>query len=219
MIFTGNVRTNNGIFNATSTTVTFSGSFTNNGAYNTDPSNNYFTSLIVGSNGYLVGGTGDSFYVSQNFLNSSTQNLNWNTSGASLLFEYWVPRAIFVSLASGDCGQNNVGFTNNFSWNTLELGVGESLILEDEIGSSDSALYTSAFILDGGVSQISSITGNGNNIYYNPSNPANAYLANGTYALVGGGQIAPAPEASTWWLCICSVGMVVMIHRRRCRVC
>jgi hypothetical protein len=118
-------------------------------------------------------------------------------------------------LASGDFGQNAAGFTNNFSWNTLELGVGESLTLEDGTDGTDAAIYTSALVLDGGVAQISSITGNGNNIYYNPSNPANSYLGNGTYALAGGGQISPVPEGSTSWLCICGGGLVLMLGSRR----
>jgi len=216
VIFTGNV-TNNGIFNSTSTTVTFSGSFTNNGAFNSDPSTNYFTNLTVGANGYLVGGTGDSFDVSKNFLNNSTQNLNWNTSAASLLFESGSTH--ILSLASGDFGQNNAGFINNFSWNTLELGVGESLTLESGTNGSDSALYTSALVLDGGVSQISSITGNGNNIYYNASNPANAYLANGTYALSGGGQISPVPEASTCWLFLGASVMLIALRGKGLSIC
>ena len=48
-----------------------------------------------------------------------------------------------------------------------------------------------ALLLGGGLSQVSSIEGNGLSIYYEANNPANAYLADHTFALAGGGQLAP----------------------------
>jgi hypothetical protein len=46
-------------------------------------------------------------------------------------------------------------------------------------------------LLDGGLPQIATCTGNGHIIYYNPYEPANAYLAAATYPLTSGGSITP----------------------------
>jgi hypothetical protein len=81
-VMLGNI-TNNGTFKVTDTTVSFAGSFTNTGAYVSDPAQNYFEeNLIVSSTGFITGGTGDEFYLYQNFINNSTHNTQWNTDKA-----------------------------------------------------------------------------------------------------------------------------------------
>ena len=43
--------------------ITFAGGLTNNGAYISDPSTNTFTSLTVGSTGYISASAGDSYVI------------------------------------------------------------------------------------------------------------------------------------------------------------
>jgi fibronectin-binding autotransporter adhesin len=59
-LFTGNV-VNNGLIKTTSTTVTFSGIYTENGTFNSDPSDTYFMSVTMG--GTWTGGVGDRFFI------------------------------------------------------------------------------------------------------------------------------------------------------------
>src|SRR5205085_5060132 len=76
-IFTGNV-TNNGIFKNTSTTVTFAGTYTENGTFVSDPADNFFNNVNIGSSGAWLGGVGDRFFVSGDFLNQSTKTTQWD---------------------------------------------------------------------------------------------------------------------------------------------
>jgi len=69
--FSGNV-TNYGTVKVTGpSTVTFLGTYTEYGAYISDPSKTYFTNLTIESPGYLKGSFGDEFYISGNFINNS----------------------------------------------------------------------------------------------------------------------------------------------------
>lgn len=187
-VFTG-VFINHGIFKSTNTVVAFRRAYTELGSYVSDPSTNYFTDLIVGTGGTLTGGTGDLFVVSGNFYNSSLQNTTWNTASAELDFSSGTVHA--MSLAGSDMGASSLGYVNNFAWGTLRLSAGQSLVLSDGNGTAGAAFYADGLILDGGVAQIASITGNGFNIYYDPYNSANAYLGGMTYSLSGGGAIIP----------------------------
>lgn len=76
---------NNGLFKVTGTTVVYSGTFTNNGAYISDPARNCFHNLLVGKTGYLSSGDKDEFHISGDFLNHS-QNSLWNTAQSDLFF-------------------------------------------------------------------------------------------------------------------------------------
>lgn len=51
-----------------------------------------------------------------------------------------------------------------------------------------------SLLLDGGLGAINAISSNGLDIYYDPAAPGNAYLSGDTFALPGGGFIAPVPE-------------------------
>ena len=54
--------------------------------------------------------------------------------------------------------------------------------------------------LGGGLPQIPFIESNGLNIYYQPAFSGNGYLGGQTYALSGGGRLAPVPEPGSAWL-------------------
>ncbi len=194
-IFTGNV-VNNGIFKNTETTVTFTGNYTENGTFVSDPADNYFTDLLIGTNGKLTGGTGDRFFVLSDFSNASTQNLTWQTQLSELIFQGGTGHD--VSLAGADMGATLAGYVNNFAWQTVRLAAGDSLTLSDGNATPGAALYTQQLIIEGGLAQIAAITGNGCILYYNSSDPANVFLNGQTYPLTGGGSITPVTAALTF---------------------
>jgi autotransporter-associated beta strand protein len=217
-LFTGNV-TNYGVFTSSSASATFAGAFVNDGVYSSDPSSNTFSNLMVGPMGYITAGTGDTFSISGSFTNESSQAGEWNTVGAALLFETGSSHVMMVSGSNG--GPSRSGFQSNFAWNTLELGVGQSLTLESG-SSGSSAFYVSALVLDGGLSEISSITGNGVDIYYDPSNSSNSYLSGDTFELADGGELAPispVPEPGSAGLIVVAIfGAALGVAQRRGRI-
>jgi len=126
---------NDGTFKVTDTNVTYTGTFTNNGAYISDPATNTFINLTISSSGYLQGGAGDLFILSGNLSNGSTQTGLWNTSLATLDFT--------------GAGFHNANFGNSssFQWGTLMLDAGVNLALS-------SSLYATTLDLTGGYAQL-----------------------------------------------------------------
>jgi hypothetical protein len=199
-VFNGAV-TNNGTIHTNFGTASYAGTFTNNGTVISDPSTQTFAGdLVEGTTGVIQAAAGDRYVVEGGFLNSSTQNTAWNTSGAILAFAAGGASALHtLALAGADLGAGAAGYQNNFAWNTLALDANQSLTLTDGISAANVAFYTD--VLSGAVisgNSISNITGNDFNIYYNPLFAANAYLGGLTYNLASGGQLiadsVPTPE-------------------------
>ncbi|SDW84202.1 PEP-CTERM sorting domain-containing protein [Nitrosomonas oligotropha] len=211
-IFTGDV-VNNGQFKTTHTTVTFSGTYTENGSYISDPSINNFTNLIIGTSGYLVGGTGDEWHITGSFENHSLQNTLWNTANAGLFFDGGGLKSLY--LAGIDEGASPFGFTNNFAFGSLFLAQGAELNILDGNATPGAAMYVEQLNLAGGVSQLSSIHSD-YNIYYNPALAGNAYLLGKTYALDGGGLLmAAVPEPETYAMLLAGLSVLGFAIRRR----
>lgn len=194
---------NDGTVNVTNTTVAYTGAFTNNGAYISDPSDNYFTDIDISDTGYLVGGTGDNFFVSGDFISSSTQNTLWDTVDASIGFTGLPSSAHDFYLTGADFGALTSGILDNYAWGTLSMESGIELSLIDGNATTGGALYLSVLDLADGTSQINSIFSNGLNIYYDSAVSANSYLSGLTYGLDGGGFLTPysitqpVPEPAT----------------------
>lgn len=205
--FTGAV-INNGSFHTVSTTVVFAAGFTNNGVLASDPATLRFTDLAVGPAGVVTAAAGDLFDVSGSFVNLSTQASSWDTHGASLLF-HGAGNPSFV-LAGRDVGADAAGYQANFAWARVEIAAGTGLILSAASAGQRGALYTGAFVLDGGLNQIAALH-SAANIYYDPAIDDNGYLGGATYALDGGGTLAPVPEPASWTLL--SVGALVLLRR------
>jgi probable HAF family extracellular repeat protein len=183
--------TNENVFKTTNTSVTYSGTFTNNGNYTSDPSINVFNNLSVGATGYLVGGAGDQFIVTGNFTNASIQNTSWNTSQSSLEFAAGQSNQHVMQLAGVDNGATASGFLNNFSWGSIKLDSGQSLTL-DHNNAPGYALYTRSVILPGGIAQLSNISSN-YNVYFDPALTDNQSLLipGGLRFGSGSGQLLP----------------------------
>jgi len=109
------------------------------GSYKSDPSQNYFTDLTVTPTGALIGGTGDQYIVTNDYISSSTQSAEWNTQGSTLRF-------------TGG-GTHNVNVTSPFSsafeWGTMQVDSGNTAYLS---GNGLAALTTTN---SGSIQQIS----------------------------------------------------------------
>ncbi|MEJ2092835.1 MAG: hypothetical protein P8X65_11650 [Syntrophobacterales bacterium] len=192
---TGSV-TNEGLVKTTNTDVTWNGTFTNNGVYTSDPATQTFTDLTVGTGGYIVAGAGDLFKVSGNFDNQSTQNTDWDTGAATLQFIAGT-NPHNLSITGTDYGANGPGYTNNFSWDTIKIDMGQTVQL---LGNGDAALYVKVITgvdVESHAGFAYNIFGTNTetlNIYYDPNQGDNSYLMHMTYAFESGnGQLIPTP--------------------------
>jgi hypothetical protein len=188
---------NNGTIKVTDATVTFAGSFTNTGAYISDPAHNYFNDLTVSPGGYLAGGEGDGFCVCKSLINNSSRSTLWSTDESLLAFSGSGPHGL--SLAGADLGATMAGYVDNFAWGTLSIE--GTVSLSDGNATSGGAQYVDAILgvaLDGGT--VTNVTGNGFNIYYLASAQDNGYLKGLTYSLSDGGRLIPVPDPPTMWL-------------------
>lgn len=212
VVFSGDV-VNHGVFKSTDASMTFSGSYTENGRFISDPADNFFTDLIVGTNGSLVGGVGDRFFVSGDLFSASEENLAWQTSEAALRLAGGDGNHSF-SLNGFNFGPDARGYADNFAFGIFSLAAGERLTLLDA-GAPGGALYVRTLILDAGLAGISSVESSGLSIYYDPAASGNAYLGGSTYPLHGGGLIAPVPEpGSVLLLAIGTAAAAAIRHRR-----
>jgi hypothetical protein len=211
-IFTGDV-VNEGMVKTTNTTVTFAGGYTENGVFISDPSNNYFADVTIGSSGYWTGGVGDNFYISGNFVNNSLLNTLWNTGAASLFFNGAGDQNLY--LAGSDLGTLYSGYSNNFAWGEFSLDSGTSIHLFDGNSDPTAALYVGLFELGDGLTQLGSIYSD-YNIYYDPNAAGNAYLGGQQYALNGSGFLLPAAvpiPPAVWLFCSGLLGLVGVARR------
>lgn len=197
---TGNI-VNNGTMKITDTTVRFNKEFTNNGAYLSDPSSNYFSNLTVGSNGYLVGGVDDNFFINDDFFNYSTQTGLWDTADSYLGFYGWNTHEF--RLGGWDEASNM-----SFKWDTLELSEYGNLFFSGGLGA---ALYVDNLILGAG----STLDLSGFDIYYSSLTDLGGSFYGGQLIQLannaGGSTSVPEPSS----LLLLASGVAGLIGARR----
>lgn len=206
---------NFGEFHVTDSTMTFNASYTEHGAYISDPSTNRFVDLLIGADGYLVGGAGDRWVVSGQFDNGSAQGTAWSTASSDLVLSGAGPQVIH--LAGADLGPSAQGWMDNFAWGSLQLAAGTSIHLLDGNAAPGAALYVGLLDLAGGVDQLGEIMSDFN-IYYDPTLGANAYLGGATYGLGGIGQLRPlaaVPAPASFAMLTASLAGLAARRRRQ----
>ncbi len=206
---------NNGTFKTTDVNAFFGGTFTNNGAYLSDPSTQTFENLVVTENGYLQGGAGDVFVIENNFENHSLMASLWDTAESRLEFTIGDDASHDVYLAGADLGAALEGYTDNFAWGVLGLDA-NTIALLDGNATAGGAFYAkevSGADISGGI--VSNILGQaGLNVYYLALLPENGYLMGLTYDLTGGGQLIPIiPEPGM--LGMLAIGGLMVLGRWR----
>jgi T5SS/PEP-CTERM-associated repeat protein len=212
-----------GTFKVSSTTAQYSGTFTNQGAYISDPSLNQFNNLTIDPTGYLVGGTGDIFEIAGDFLNGSQQNLLWDTDLAELVFDGGAHQ---WTLAGLDLGAVLAGYNDNFSFFDVFVDLDATLNLGDGNGANAStAFYTRLFSLENQDLSLFSAIFSPFNIYYDASRSGNAYLQCRSFDLNGGGKLiaigecGPAggevPEPGTLMMFGAGLAGLLWLNRRR----
>lgn len=189
----GGAVTNRGRIEITDAEVRFAAPYRGLGAYVSDPSDNYFTDLVIGSAGYLVGGPGDRFFVSGDFVSASTANTSWSTGEAYLEFRTGLDAQHAFHVTGAELGPSPSGYADNFAWGTLHVAAGNQLELFDGNATPGAALYagevTGAALSGSNVTNISGA--DGVNVYYQPDLPGNAYLGGAVYDFGGSGQLRP----------------------------
>jgi hypothetical protein len=194
---TGNV-VNAGTVKTTNANVTWVGTFINNGVYTSDPSTQTFAgNLEVGSSGYLVAASTDTFIVQGDFKNQSTQNTDWDTGQATLQFVAMNGDTTHDLYINGeDQGVDWAGYEDNFAWDTLDI-TDQTIYLFDGRGDDDGgALYIGlllGLVLDEENDIVLNIFGQDTcelSLYYDPGKTG----LDGTYAFAGGlGSLIPTP--------------------------
>ncbi len=175
-IFTGNV-INNGYFKITSTTVTYAGSFANNGTYISDPASNYFSSLSIGPFGLMEGGNGDYFSVAGPFTNAGQIDLGGTSrmvvnNGAGQLTQ--------------TAGQLELGTSATLSAGTVAIDGG--MLLADGPGAAITASLVYASPAASAYQGV--LAGAGNTLVVN--NPAALLVLSGTGNTYSGGTLVTA---------------------------
>jgi hypothetical protein len=207
---------NNGTIKTAAATTTFSGSFTNNGAFVSDPATQIFQDITLGAEGSLQGGAGDVFVVNGNMANYSQASGSFNLDAARLVFS---SGAHSLTWGAANRGATGAGYERNFAVGSFEIAAGGSLLLSGSAATaSANALYVREFVLDGGLAQLSGIHSNGVSIYYDPAFAANAYLSGRDYALDGAGRlmaVAAVPEPRTQVMLLAGLALMGLVARRR----
>ncbi|MGH0034033.1 MAG: hypothetical protein ACQGVK_03310 [Myxococcota bacterium] len=181
---------NNGRVEVVDSEVVYSDLFTNSKVYvSQGVSSSEFFHLGVAPDAWIEAGPDSRFVVTVSMLATSERNDLWDTSEAELVLDG--PGGHILRHPGRNIGPTYAGTERNFAWGRLTIADGDPVTLEDGNDVPGGALYVGVLDLQGGVGQAATITGNGIDIYYDPTRPENDYLGGLSYPLLNGGEIAP----------------------------
>jgi hypothetical protein len=188
---TGDV-TNYGTVKTTKAAVTWNGTFTNYSAYISDHAKQTFNDLTVPDyfTAYLKGASQDLFAIKNDFNNQATNNIDWNTTAATLQFVTGADKSHNFYIPGEDYGPSG---TNAWAWGTLNI-LGQTVHLFDgNYDSTGGAQYVGGLIgaqVNWFTKEVYNIFNDDSstiNIYYDPKLLVNAYLLGLDYTFAGGG--------------------------------
>jgi hypothetical protein len=216
--------TNDGTIETLNGKVIFEGGLTNNGALLFDPSTVTVSTLTVGVNGYLAetGDPGDRFIITEDFINESTRNLDWQTSNTIFQFNggtHTVADPQSLEVVGADIGNLVTGWNDNFMLGVLQIGTSDTYVqLVDSFDNSamclsayceiwdQEALYVGDLILEAGAT----LDLNGFNLYVR-----NSFINNGGTILGGVVTVSAVPiPAAAWLFGSGLLGMIGFARRR-----
>ncbi|NRR28716.1 PEP-CTERM sorting domain-containing protein [Oxalobacteraceae bacterium] len=207
--------TNNGGIELQGGSVTFAGSYVENGMFYSESGRVHANDMTVTGKGFLIGGEGAEWHIDNSFNNGSTQGSKWDTGRANLFFDGNGTKRLY--LAGSDHGVSLSGYADNFAFGSITLDGG--LIIADGNAEAGAALYVGLFNLEGGLAKLGGIY-SPYNIYYDGTLAGNDYLHGGRYALAGGGFLqsaTPVPEPESWALLLAGLGILGGLARHRAR--
>jgi hypothetical protein len=205
---------NSGTVKTTNANVIWNGTFTNNGAYISDPSKQTFNQdLMVGTNGYLVGLTSqDLFVVKNDFISQSINSSQWNTVQAELKFATGLDNSHDFSI-NGVVNpvDERTPPANNFSWYSLDITRQTIHLIDGDTSNASTALYVGKMLgaIINGNNQVTNIVGGPDAdhpiyIYFDPAlNPnlgMNDYLFAKGYGALKWDPEAPVPLPTSLYL-------------------
>jgi len=202
--------TNNGTVDAAETDVNFVGGFVHRGQYLSVETDNEFQYMVVNNQGTVVAdGASRLAFRGDLLLDAPAPGAAWDTTLAELAFLTSGDGTHVLRHAGVEKGPTAGGYVDNYAWGELSIASGESLELQ---GGS---VYVGVLDLGDGIPQIASISGTGQNIYYDLGRAANAYLDGQTYPLAGGGVVTPVPEPGLLVGLASGVLLLSRLRRRR----
>ena len=202
--------------------VTFNGPFISAAGIESDPALARFTDdLEILEDGYLVGGTGDRFIVTGDFINRSGQASKWKTEDAALILVGSGRRT--VQLPGENRGDSPDARFDNFAWGRLEILEGvEVEFVDGNLNNDAAAIYVDVLdvkdrtLVDSENRRVLPFFGDVD-VYYNSTLPENDYLGGLNYAFAEGTGtlIAQVPEPATIWMIAGVLPFVGLAARRR----
>lgn len=189
------------------------------GVFNKEGGTLVLDNLVINGTGYLTSAAAQTWTFYGNFINNSTKNTLFDTTGAT--FQFTGNRAHAFTVAGADFGNEDLaGYNNNFALDSLQLMGSSDTITFSLASGNTNALYLNALLLPGNDTSLigTNLIGlDGLTIYYLATDARNAYLGGSTYNLANGGFLMAVPEPGSISLLCMALGILMLTAIRRKR--